>query len=108
VLAITLAIAGCGGTPAGDGTDVRARFQTLCGSCHGPDGKPPEAMIARLAVRDLTAPEFRARVSPALVEHQIRTGSPNKLMPSFEGVIDDAQITALAAYVAAPKFPAPP
>lgn len=65
-------------------------------------------MVARLAVRDLTAPEFRARVTPALVELQIHTGSKNKLMPSFDGVIDDAKIKAIAAYVASPKFPGLP
>ena len=99
--------AGCG-APAGDATDARTTFQTLCAACHGPDGKPPDAMVARLAVRDLTAPEFRARVTPDLVEHQIHTGSKNKLMPSFDGVIDEAKVKALAAYVASPRFPALP
>jgi mono/diheme cytochrome c family protein len=64
-------------------------------------------MVARLGVRDLTAAEFRARVTPGLVAQQVRTGSKNKLMPSFEGVVDDAQITAVAAYVASPQFVAP-
>lgn len=59
-------------------------------------------MVARLAVRDLTSAELRARITPALVEAQIRKGSQNKLMPAFEGVLDDAQIKALAAYVSAP------
>jgi mono/diheme cytochrome c family protein len=98
--------AGCsGGPPPGDG---RGGFAMLCASCHGPDGRPPEAMVARLAVRDLTAPEFRARVSEALVEHQIRAGSKNKLMPSFAGAIDDAQIKAIARFVASPEFLARP
>jgi mono/diheme cytochrome c family protein len=65
-------------------------------------------MAARLGVRDLAAAEFRARVTPAVVEHQVRAGSKNKLMPSFEGAIDDAQITAVSAYVASPQFVAPP
>lgn len=65
-------------------------------------------MVAQLGVRDLTAPEFRARVTPGLVEQQVRTGSKNKLMPSFQGVVDDAQITTIAAYVASPQFVAPP
>ena len=88
--------------------DGRAVFQTLCASCHGPDGKPPASMVARLGVRDLTAPELRARLTPAQVEQQVRAGSKNKLMPSFEGVIDDGQLKAVAAYVASPSFPAPP
>ena len=73
--------------------------------CHGPEGKPNEINATRLGVRDLTSPEFRARVNPALVEAQVRTGSKNKIMPSFEGALNDAQIKAVAAFVAAPKFP---
>lgn len=83
-------------------------FASLCASCHGPDGRPPAAMVARLGVHDLTAAEFRARVTPGLVEQQVRTGSKNKLMPAFAGALDDAQITAVAAYVASPQFVAPP
>jgi mono/diheme cytochrome c family protein len=103
--------AGCSqgaGAAAGHDTDGRAIFQTVCATCHGADGRPPEAMVARLGVRDLTAPELRARVTPALVEAQVRTGSKNKLMPSFAGAISDAQIAAVAAYVASPQFVAPP
>jgi mono/diheme cytochrome c family protein len=97
--------AGCG--PASAAGDGRAGFASLCASCHGPGGQPPEAMVARLGVRDLTAPEFRARVRPELVEGQIRAGSKNKLMPAFAGAIDDAQIKAIAAFVASPQFVAP-
>lgn len=76
----------------------------MCATCHGPQGHPTEAMVARLNVRDLTAAEFRAKVTPALVENQIRKGSQNKLMPSFEGALDDAAIKAVAEYVASPRF----
>jgi mono/diheme cytochrome c family protein len=108
VLASGLAsgLGGCGRDPSGGSgpKDGPAVFGTLCATCHGPDGRPPASMVARLAVRDLTAPDFRARVTPGLVEQQVRTGSKNKLMPSFEGLIDDAQIKAVAAYVASPQF----
>ena len=83
-------------------------FESLCATCHGPGGRPPAAMVARLGVRDLTAPEFRARVTPGLVEQQVLTGSKNKLMPAFAGLLDDAQIKAVAAFVASPQFVAPP
>ncbi len=65
-------------------------------------------MAKTQGVRDLTSPEFRARVTPALVEAQVRSGSKNRLMPSYEGAFSDAQITAVSAYVASKKFPAPP
>lgn len=87
--------------------DGPAVFAAMCASCHGPDGRPPAAMVARLGIRDLTAAEFRARVTPGVVEQQVRTGSKNKLMPSFAGVLDDAQIKAIAAYIASPQFVAP-
>jgi len=80
-------------------------FAASCAVCHGPEGKPNELNASRLGVRDLTSPEFRARVNPELVEAQVRLGSKNKLMPSFEGALDDRQIRAVAAFVAAPKFP---
>ncbi|MBS1118795.1 MAG: cytochrome c class [Deltaproteobacteria bacterium] len=79
-------------------------FGTYCAACHGANGQPPAAMAARLGVRDLTSPELRGRVTPALVENQVRKGSANKLMPAFEGAISDAQIKAVAAWVAGPSF----
>jgi mono/diheme cytochrome c family protein len=83
-------------------------FQMMCATCHGADGRPPAAMTARLGVRDLTSAEFRARVTPGLVEQQVRNGSKSKLMPAFAGVLDDAQITAVSAYLASPQFVAQP
>ncbi len=107
-LGLGLGLGGCSGDPSGGAKDGKVVFQTLCTSCHGPEGKPPAAMVTRLGVRDLTDPEFRAKVTPGLVEHQVRAGSKSKLMPSFEGVITDAQITAVAAFVASPQFLARP
>jgi cytochrome c oxidase cbb3-type subunit 3 len=111
VLGVVAALGGCGGDLGGGAKDGAAVFQSLCASCHGPDGRPPAAMAARLGVRDLTAPEFRARVNApggsGLVEQQVRSGSKNKLMPAFEGAISDAQIRAVAAYVASPQFVSP-
>ena len=98
------AIAACDRRPAIDPSDGRGVFEAYCAICHGPDGKPSAMMIARLAVRDLTSSELRARVSPALVEHQVRKGSDNKLMPAFEGAISDPEIKAVAAWVASPEF----
>jgi mono/diheme cytochrome c family protein len=99
-------LAACG-NPAGDAKDGAVVFAKLCVSCHGETGKPTESMVARLGVRDLTEPEFRARVTPAIVEKQVRGGSKSKLMPSFVGVISDDQIAAVSAWVASPQFVAP-
>ena len=107
-LLAVVVVAGAGCKDPGAARDGRAVFELLCATCHGADGRPPPAMVARLGVRDLTGPEFRARATPQLVEQQVREGSKNKLMPAFQGAIDDAQITAVAAFVASPQFVSPP
>jgi mono/diheme cytochrome c family protein len=99
--------AGCESAPAGGPADGAAVFAQMCATCHGPDGHPPASMVARIGVRDLTEAEFRARVTPALVDHQVRVGSRTKLMPAFQGALSDAQIEAVAAFVASPRFVAP-
>lgn len=96
--------AGCSGAAATHSIDGAELFAHYCARCHGANGKPPEQMAAQIGVRDLTSAELRAKVTPALVEQQIRAGSANKLMPAFEGLIKDPQIKALAAWVASPAF----
>jgi mono/diheme cytochrome c family protein len=101
---LLIALVGCSGA-AGGSVDGPSVFRSVCATCHGETGKPTEAMIARLAVRDLTANEFRVRATPALVEAQVRSGSKNKLMPAFGGALTEEQIKAVSAYVASPGFP---
>ena len=91
-----------------DSTDGPAIFASYCATCHGPDGRPSAAMVARLGVKDLTSAEVRKKATPAFVESQVRNGSQNKLMPSFLGVIPESQMQAVAAYVANPAFVTPP
>jgi mono/diheme cytochrome c family protein len=96
-------LAACG-NPAGDAQTGAEVFTKVCTPCHGPTGKPDATMVAKLGVHDLTSPEFRAKVTEDKVEYQIRNGSQNKLMPSFVGAISDAQIQAVAGYVASDAF----
>lgn len=96
--------AACSRDATGGTVEGPELFARLCSACHGERGKPPEPMVLRLGVRDLTAPELRARITPELVERQVRRGSENKLMPAFGELATDAQIKALAAYVASPAF----
>lgn len=93
--------AGASGAAPGDGARI---YEAMCAACHGPTGKPTEAMVARMNVRDLTSAALRSRVTPTLVEQQVRAGSTNKLMPAFEGAMSDAQIKAVSAYVASDSF----
>ncbi len=103
-IALALCLAGCEKGRVAGGADGASVFQSICASCHGPTGKPTEANVARLGVKDLTSPQLRARVTAELVENQVRKGSQNKLMPAFEGALTDEQIKAVAAYVASPGF----
>lgn len=96
---VVAAAAACNSPVSKGSVDGKALFATACVTCHGPEGTPPASMAAQLGVRDLRSPEFRARATIALVEHQVRTGSPNKLMPSFAGALSEAQITAIATFV---------
>lgn len=101
---LVLVLAACHGSVAGDATTGAQVFAQVCAACHGPTGKPDPGMIARLNVKDLTAPELRARITPELVAKQVRQGSQNKMMPAFAGALSDAQIDAVASYVASPQF----
>jgi len=103
-LALAVALAACSGSVAGNAKDGAQVFQSVCSVCHGPHGKPDAAMVARLGVKDLTAPDLRARITPELVANQVREGSKNKLMPALAGALDDAQIQAVATFVASPQF----
>ena len=100
-LLVALALSACTADAAGGAVDGAAVFARACATCHGPRGRPDAGMVARLGVRDLTAPEFRARATRALVMQQVRKGSDNKLMPSFAGTLSERQMAAVAAYVAA-------
>ncbi len=104
LLVFAAALMGCEQKRAGTSVDGAQIYGSVCAACHGPKGKPDAAMVARINVRDLTSAELRSRVTPELVEKQVRKGSDNKLMPSFEGALTDAQIEAVSAYVASPGF----
>jgi mono/diheme cytochrome c family protein len=99
-IVLALALAACNaGTDSTDGAEI---FKTICANCHGETGKPAEAMVQRLGVRDLTNAEFRKKLDAEgymLVENQVRYGSKNQLMPSFTGALKDPQMTAVAKYV---------
>jgi len=85
VLAITAA--------AARGEDAAALFQAKCKICHGPDGKGAPAGL-KMGVKDLTA----AKISAADAAKAIQDGK-GKMTP-FKGKLTDAEIQALAAYVA--------
>jgi len=103
-LAFCLVLAACGASETSNSVDGKALFAEHCARCHGPEGRPDATMVARMNVRDLTSPELRERITPLLVEGQMRQGSKNGLMPSFTGGLRDEQFRAIAEYVASPAF----
>ena len=97
--------AACSREVAGGKADGPAVFAQACSPCHGPTGSPTEALRAQLGVKDLTTPEFHARATVELVRHQVKNGSANHVMPSFDGALTDAQIDAVASYVLTLSIP---
>ncbi|HET6412228.1 MAG TPA: cytochrome c [Anaeromyxobacter sp.] len=73
--------------------DAAALFQAKCKICHGPDGKGAPAGL-KMGVKDLTA----SKISTADAAKVIQDGK-GKMTP-FKGKLTDAEIQALAAYVA--------
>jgi mono/diheme cytochrome c family protein len=98
---VAVLLAGCGAGDAGDG---KAVYDKICATCHGPTGTPDATMVAKIGVKDLRSPELRSRITTYLVENQVKHGSKNKLMPAFEGALDDVQIKAVADYVSSQQF----
>jgi mono/diheme cytochrome c family protein len=69
-------------------------FQAKCAACHGKDGKGQSDMAKKLGVKDLTATKLPA----AEIEKVIANGK-GKMTP-WKGKLSDAEISALAKYVA--------
>ncbi len=69
-------------------------FQSKCAACHGKDGKGSSPMAQKLGVKDLTA----TKLSAADIEKTIANGK-GKMTP-FKGKLSDAEISALAKWVA--------
>jgi mono/diheme cytochrome c family protein len=103
-LVTSVVLVACGSPIPPDSTDGPALFAAYCALCHGPNGQPPAQMVARLNVKDLTSPSLRPKLTPEFVESQIRNGSQNGLMPPFGAQIHEAQIKAIATWVASPQF----
>jgi mono/diheme cytochrome c family protein len=105
VTLLALALAGCGGddgeeeaeqppaTTAENGggeASGEAVFTANCGSCH---------VLAAAGTSGTTGPNLdELAPDAARVETQVRNGGGG--MPAFEGQLSDAEITAVAEYVA--------
>lgn len=101
-LVALLVLAGACSSPAGGPgvprpVEPAALYAQNCARCHGPDGKGIAALRESLpALRDLTAPDVKAR-SSAELERVIMTG--RNQMPSFGGQLSPPKIQAVVGYV---------
>jgi len=99
VLAALVCLAGCRDQIAGGRADGAAIFSEVCARCHGPEGEPDAANVARLGVKPLTSENVQHQLSDDDIRHQILRGSENKQMPSFAGALSEAQVDAVIAHV---------
>ena len=92
VAAFVAAAAGTGtaASPASLGTDGKKIFQSQCSSCH--------TLKAAGATGTIGPNLDQLKPSQAIVQHQVEVGGGP--MPSFRGQLSDAQIQAVAAFVA--------
>jgi cytochrome c oxidase cbb3-type subunit 3 len=77
-------------------------FQKNCAFCHAGDGTAKGWIGSFLEPhpRDLTSDEEMRGMTRERLLHSIREGLPNTSMPAWKGVLSDAEIEAVAAYVA--------
>ncbi|HET9702187.1 MAG TPA: cytochrome-c oxidase, cbb3-type subunit III, partial [Burkholderiales bacterium] len=69
-------------------------FETVCGACHGPDGKGNHAIGAP----NLTDKTWLYGRTEAAISETINKGRMG-VMPAWKGKLDDAKVHLLTAYV---------
>lgn len=99
VLLALLCAAACRDQIAGGRADGAAIFSEVCARCHGPQGQPDAANVARLGVKPLTTDHVQRQLTDEDIRRQILRGSENKQMPSFAGALSDAQVDAVIRHV---------
>lgn len=86
--------------------DAKANWDTLCGKCHGEDGKGQTKMGQKLGVKDFTDGKVQADLKDETATKAIKEGvkdaeGKTKMKP-FDTLSDD-EVKALVAYVRAFK-----
>lgn len=87
-------------------TEEAARYENLCVSCHGADGRGRTPQGRKMKAGDLR----ESRLTDEQIARQIRDGSPVKTgpnaMPAVGRDLTDAEIEALVSVVKAFRPPA--
>ena len=99
LLVAFLLLVGCRDEIAGGRADGAAIFSEVCARCHGPEGVPDAANVARLGVKPLISDNVQHHLSDDDIRRQILRGSENKQMPAFAGALSDAQVAAVIRHV---------
>ena len=78
--------------------EAKQLFDSMCGKCHGGDGRGGvPAMEGQAAPRNFCDAAFQASRTDAELKKVIQAGKGP--MPPFGAVLDDSQLTLLAAYI---------
>jgi mono/diheme cytochrome c family protein len=107
LLAALLAPLGCGGDDrkvAGGPPDTatgQAIYETRCSPCHGNEGggDGPAAAAIDPRPRNFRDSGFWRGRTPEQLRLVVKQGKPGTLMAPFEGVLSDAEIDDVVAYV---------
>ena len=110
VAAVALVLSACGGdagapapaaAPVRDAARGQSVFDLRCAPCHGTGGggDGPAAVAITPKPRNFRDAEFwKGRTGPQL-RLVVRQGKPGTLMPPFEGVLSEAEIDDVVAYM---------
>ncbi len=80
-----------------DNNKAKELYMTHCKTCHGPDGKPTDLGIG-LEARDLTDPDWQAKVTDEQLINQITNGTPDKMFP-FKDKLSQEEIKSLVPVI---------
>ena len=81
-----------------DATSASELFARNCAKCHGKDGRAKTMRGKLSGARNLTDPEWQAKVSDERIFNSIMNGRGSK-MPAYDEKLSSAQIEALVAHV---------
>ncbi len=90
---------------AGDAAKGKAKYQEVCGVCHGQSGKGDGPTAAALPVkpRDHTDADYMGKLTDKQIFDTIKLGGEavgkSPIMPKWGGLLTDQQIEDLLAYI---------
>src|SRR6185436_17568441 len=106
-LGLTAACGGSGGDaapkaePPRAALDGRTLYEVRCAPCHGMEGggDGPAAAAIQPKPRNFRDPHFWQGRTAQQLRVVVKDGRPGTLMPPFEGVLSEAEIDGVVAYL---------